>query len=47
MDTLIEILVRGGPLVIFCIAFIAFVYWITQVQPRNAERRAKEKNAGR
>jgi hypothetical protein len=48
MDSLVEIALRVGPLLVFGAAFIAFVYWITQIQPRKAERKgAPEKDAGR
>ena len=40
MELLTEILIRVGGLAVFTGVFLAFVYWVTQVQPRKAERRA-------
>jgi len=34
MDFLLELLFRVGPLIVFGVVFLGFVYWVTQVQPR-------------
>lgn len=47
MDLTWEILNRVGGLAVFGIAFLSFAYWVTQVQPRNAERKAAERAAKR
>ena len=47
MDLWIEILTRVGPLAVFGVGFIGFVYWVTQIAPERAERRAARRKAGK